>query len=170
MIPMTKTATNTSSRIPSSTRTGASGAILGVGQPAVLQREAATPDAVPKPVAQAFELGDALVDPPRPGAGQSGPVGPLGHAIVRQAGELGADLGQRQSDLLGEDNERDSTQRRARVAAVAGAGALGGDEAFLLIEAQRRGGDAAAARDLGDGQELGHGSSMPEAALDFKLT
>ena len=78
----------------------------------------------------------------------------VGARSRRQLGELGADLVERQADALGEDDEGDPAQHRARIAAVARAGALGGDQPALLVEAQGRGGDAAAPRDLADGQQL----------------
>ena len=68
----------------------------------------------------------------------------VGRAVRRQLGELRADLVEREADALREDDERDPAQHRARVAAVARAGALGGDQPALLVEAQRGGGDAAA--------------------------
>ena len=64
----------------------------------------------------------------------------------------------------------------ARVAAVAGARALGRDEALVLVEAQGAGRDAAAPGDLADGDQLGHLTSSlvelvaclrcPEATLE----
>ena len=68
--------------------------------------------------------------------------------------ELGADLLERQPDALGEHDERDPAQHRARVAAVARARALGADQPALLVEAQRRRRDAAAPRDLADRHQL----------------
>ena len=108
------------------------------------------------PALQALELGDPLVDPRGPRAREARPVAPVRRAVARQLGELGADLVERQADPLGEDDERDPAQHRARVAAVARAGALGLDQAPLLVEAQGRGGDAAAPRDLADREQLGH--------------
>jgi hypothetical protein len=64
---------------------------------------------------------------------------------------------ERQPDPLGEHDERDPAQHRPRVAAVARAGALGADQAALLVEAQRRRRDAAAPRDLADREHGGHG-------------
>ena len=80
----------------------------------------------------------------------------VGRVVGRELGELGADLVERQADPLGEDDERDPPQHGARIAAVARAGALGRDQAALLVEAERRGRHAAAPRDLADGEEVGH--------------
>src|SRR5205814_2344248 len=104
----------------------------------------------------AFELRDALVDTRGPASREARPVPPGRRALRRQLGELCADLLERQADPLGEDYERDAPQRRARKAPVPGARALGLDEAALLVEAQRRGGDAAAARNLLNGQQVLH--------------
>ena len=86
-----------------------------------------------------------------------------------ELGELGADLLERQPDALGEDDECDSAEHRPRVAAVAGAGPLGADQASLLVEAQRRRGDAAAPRDLADREQVGHGEMKAQLRLDFKF-
>ena len=77
----------------------------------------------------------------------------VGARSGRELGELRADLVEREPDALGEHDERDPAEHRPRIAAVARAGALGGDQAALLVEPQRRGGDAAAARDLADRQQ-----------------
>ena len=50
------------------------------------------------------------------------------------------------------------------------AGALGGDQAALLVEAQRRGCDAASLRHLADRQQFGHATRKSHSRLDFKLT
>ena len=92
----------------------------------------------------------------RPALRQARPVAPRGRAVGRQLGQLLADLVERQADPLGEDDEGDPAQHGPRVAAVARAGPLRADQVALLVEAQRRGGDAAAARHLADGQQLGH--------------
>jgi hypothetical protein len=50
------------------------------------------------------------------------------------------------------------------------AGALGGDQLALLVEAQRRGRYAAAARNLADRQQIIDDESKADLGLDFKLT
>jgi hypothetical protein len=69
-----------------------------------------------------------------------------------QLGELGGDLLEAQPDPLGEDDEGDPAQHRARVAAVmAGAVALGRrDQAALFVVAEGGGGNAGALRRLRD--------------------
>ena len=59
---------------------------------------------------------------------------------------------------------------RAREAPVAGARPLGPDQPARLVEAQRRGGDAAPARNLLNREQVIHSGSLTHSALDFKLT
>src|SRR3954451_9859601 len=132
------------------------GAVAGVGEPAPVEREAAAADALGQAAPEAAELSDAVVDARAPGLREPVPVAPRGRAVGRQLGELVRDLIERQADLLGEDDERDAAEHRARVAAVAGSGALRGDEPALLVEAQRRRRHAAALRHLADRHELRH--------------
>ena len=68
-----------------------------------------------------------------------------GRLVRRQLGELCADLVERQPDVLCEDDERDPPEYRPRVATMAQAFALGVDQATLLVEAERRRGNAASA-------------------------
>src|SRR6185295_3329626 len=145
-------------------------AVARIGQLAALEREAAATDALGEAGLQALELGEPFLDARRPLARQAGPVAPPRHVVRRQPGELGADLVQRQPDLLGEDDEGDAPQHRAWIPAMARAGALRADESLLLIETQRRGGDPAAPRHLADGEQIVHGESLTRPPLDFKLT
>src|SRR2546430_438586 len=145
-------------------------AVGRIGELAAAERETAAADAFRKPGLQALELRDALVDTRGPASREARPVPPGRRALRRQLGELCADLLERQADPLGEDDERDAPQRRPREAPVPGARALGLDEAALLVEAQRRSGDAAAARNLLNGQQVVHGASLAHPALDFKFT
>ena len=69
-----------------------------------------------------------------------------------------------------EDDERDSSQHRPRVAAVARPRPLRGDQAALLVEAQRRRGDPASPRDVADREQFRHLCSEPRRPFDFKLT
>src|SRR5215471_15431929 len=131
-------------------------AIAGVGEPAAIEREAAAADALGEARFQPPELGDPLADPRRPARRERRPVGPLGHAVVRQRGELGPDLLERQPDLLREDDEGDAPEHGPRVAAVPGVGADRPDQPLLLVEPQRRGRDPAARRHLADGEHGVH--------------
>src|SRR5919106_2607905 len=81
--------------------------VAGVGKPASVEREAAAPDAFGEPELEAFELGDAPIDPRRPRPGETRPVAAARGAVRRQSGEFGVDLIERQPDPLGEDDERD---------------------------------------------------------------
>src|SRR4051794_31576246 len=110
-------------------RPEAGGAVAGVRQVAAVERQAAAADALGQAALQAPELGDPLVDPRAPRRREAVPVAAGRGAVGRQLGELGADLLEREADALSEDDEGDPPQDRARIAAVAGAGALGGDQA-----------------------------------------
>ena len=103
----------------------AGGAIVGIGELAAVEREAAAADALGEARLQALQLGDPLVDAAAPGGGEPRPVRRVGDTVRGQLGELGGDLVEGEADPLGEDDEGDPAQHRARVAAVAGALALG---------------------------------------------
>ena len=90
--------------------------------------------------------------------------------IRRKLRELDADFLERRPDALGEDDEGDAPEHGTRIAPMAGAGALRGDQAPLFVEAQGRRGDAAPPSDLSDGQQVGRDETLPRSRLDFKLT
>jgi hypothetical protein len=100
---------------------GAGGAVAGVGEPAAAEREAAAADALGEAGPEALELGDAGVDAGAPSGREARPVAAGRHLVCRQLRQLGADLIEAEADTLGEDDEGDPAQDRARVAAVAGA-------------------------------------------------
>jgi hypothetical protein len=74
----------------------------------------------------------------------------------RQLRQLGSDLLERQADPLGENNERNASQNRSRIAALAGTLPLGRDEATLLVETEGRGGHSAATRYFADQEQIVH--------------
>ena len=131
-----------------------SSAIGGVHDAAFREREAAAADAAAERVAEPLQLGDALVDACAPRAGEPRPVGARRHGVVRQLGELGADLLEREADLLREYDERDAPEHSARIAAMPRFGPPRLDEALLFVETKRRGGDPGAARNLAYGQRF----------------
>src|SRR5204863_8440305 len=100
------------------------------------------------------ELGDRLIDPPRPAARAPRPVPARGDATGGQLLEHVADLLGRGADPLGEHDEGDPPQDRPVIAAMAGAGTLRRDQAAVLVEPKRRGCDPAAPRDLADREQL----------------
>src|SRR5262249_40907733 len=122
-----------------------------------VEREAATADALGEPALQALELGDAFVDPRAPGGRETRPVPTGGDMVGRELRELGAELLERQTDALGGEDGGDAGAGGQRKAAMAGSCSHGADQASLLVEAQGGGGDAAPARDLTDGQQVGCG-------------
>jgi hypothetical protein len=68
------------------------GAVVGIGEPAAVERETAATDALGEPGLEALELGDALVDPRGPLAREARPVAAGRHPSFGQLGELPADL------------------------------------------------------------------------------
>src|ERR687891_454539 len=137
-------------------RAEAGGPIAGVGKSASIQRQAAATDALGEADLEALELGDPLVDPRCPRAGETRPVAAGRRALRRQLCEVRADLIERQPHPLGEDDERDAPEPRPRVAPVTRAGPFGCDQAPLLVEAQRRCRHAAAPCDLADREQGMH--------------
>src|SRR6185503_5882965 len=109
-------------------------AIPGIGKLALLQRQASAADALRETGFQALQLGDAIVDAPRPAGGQFPPVRSFRHAVAGQLRELNADFLERQTDLLRKDNEGDAAEDGARVAAVAGPGPLRRDQSAAFIK------------------------------------
>src|SRR5262249_2907424 len=120
----------------SGTGTRAGSPVVRIRQLAAVERKTPATDALGEPALEAFELFDAGVDPLPPPFREPLPVAPPWHTLAGKFVQLGSDLLQGQADPLGEDDEGDPAQDRARVAAVAGAGALGGDQATLFVEAQ----------------------------------
>ena len=97
-----------------------------------------------EPFAQPLELGDAslmrVVQLAEIFAQSDAP----GRAILRELGQLRRDLVEGEAHPLREDDEGDPPQHGSRIAPMAGTGALGFDEAALLVEAKGGGGNAAA--------------------------
>ena len=122
----------------------APGAIGRVGKLAPVDRKTTASDALREAGSEAPKLGDPLVDPSGPVAGEARPILARGSAIGRKLAELTADLLKGQSDPLGEYDKGDPAQSRPGKASMARARALRGDQPPLLVEPQRRGCDAAA--------------------------
>lgn len=141
-------------------RSEAGGAVAGVGEAAVFEREAAAADATHEPSTEALELSDLFVDAGAPTGGKLGPVVAFRGVVVGKSVEFVGDFVETEADALREDDERDAAEDGARIAAMARARALGADEAAILIEAEGRGCDTAAASDLGDGEQVGHGKDI----------
>ena len=120
-----------------------SGSISRVRIFAFVDREAPTSDASRQPLPQALKLGNFLVDPLCPATGHSRPIRSRGRPIGGKLRKFRSDLLKRQPDPLREDDEGNSTQHRARIAPVSAASSLRGDQAALLVEPQRGGGDPA---------------------------
>src|SRR5690606_22382903 len=156
-------------------RTGARGTepVVLVVELAFLQREAAATDALVELVARTREQVDPLVDlEPHPPADLL-PVGERRRAAVRQVGQLRLDLGQREAELLRDQDEAHPADVRAQEAPLIAARAQRGNQALVLVEAERGDRDAGARGELADGDEaiLRHAilsANWPQA-LDLKL-
>ena len=116
------------------TGTASRRSVARIRELASIQGEATAPDALGEAVLHPFEFRNALVDPPRPSRGQLRPVGAIRRPVPRQPRELNSDFLQRQADLLREHDERDAAEHAARIAAMAGAGPLRGNQTLLLIK------------------------------------
>ena len=90
--------------------------------------------------------------------------------VSRQPGELRSDLPNREPHSLREDDERDTANHGARIATMPGRVALGLDQALRLVEAECRGCNPAALRNLADGERFVHKRSLANFSLDFKCT
>lgn len=154
--------------------TAPGGAVFGVGQATILQRQATASDTEGQAVTQAFQFGNVLVDTLLPGGGKSRPVGLFRYAVIRQLFKLGADFVEGKADFLGEHDEGDTADGRARETAMPGIGAQRMDQAAFLVETQRGSGHPAALRELADGDfvsgRLVHVEIEAGGRLDFKFT
>jgi hypothetical protein len=130
--------------------------VAGVRELAAVERETPAADALGEAGPEPLELGDPLVDPRPPSSGEPCPVAARRHAVGRELAELCADLVERQTDPLGEDDERDPPEDRTGIATMAGSRPRGGDQAPLFVEAQRRGRHPAPPRDLADREQRRH--------------
>ena len=123
-----------------------------------------------RPALQPLELGDLRVDARAPAAREPRPVAAAGRAV---GGSVASSAPISSSESPTRWAKTMNAIRRSTgrgIAPVPGSGALGADQAALLVEAQRRGGDAAAPRHLADREQLGHPRNFSIVALDFKLT
>src|SRR5690606_27777533 len=86
--------------------TRAAGPVVGIVKRAFAQRQAAAADAIVQPIAGALKLRDARVDAVAESGADPLPIGGGGRSPLRQAAELGGDLGERQAELLRDHRER----------------------------------------------------------------
>src|SRR6266542_2697059 len=121
--------------------------VVAVGEVAAVDRQAAASHAVGEVVAELLEMTDARVQLGLPASRQLFPVVAGRRAAIRQLGEGGADVGQRDADALG-----DADQRHAPVAPLVARGAAAGDQLLPFVEMQRRDGHPTARGELPDRQ------------------
>src|SRR5262245_34895499 len=128
--------------------------VVGIEQPARLERETAAADARRQAIADRLQRLDPLVELAPPGVRELRPVA-LGRRLARRERvERSADAFEWDSGGLARLNEGDAAQRRTGIPALVALGALGGDEPLPLVEAEGRLRDAAAGRKLTDRQHL----------------
>lgn len=108
--------------------------IVRIHHRAGLEGEAATTNALRETRLQPLEFANALLDPGRPGGGESIPVVFPGYAIVWKFGKLRPDLFQGEANPLGEDDESDPARGGPWEAPVTGVVPLGGDQAPLFVK------------------------------------
>src|SRR3569623_513849 len=101
-----------------------------VAKRAVLERQAAAADAIAEPVAQALQQKDLVIDGVGPTGRESRPVLFGRRPSLRQAREAGADLGQRDADVLRNPDNGDSAQHLAVVAPLVARSSVRADQAL----------------------------------------
>ena len=144
------------------------GAVDRVEEAAGAEREAAAADAGGEVVADALEQRDALLDVVPPGAREALPVALRRRLAGGQQRQRGADRGQRDARRSARLDDGDAAQDGALVAALVAVASLRVDQPLGLVEAQGRGRDAAALRDLSDRQHR-RGHRVAFLQVHFRL-
>src|SRR6266542_1885520 len=126
--------------------------VVAVGEVAAVDRQAAASHAVGEVVAELLEMTDARVQLGLPASRQLFPVVAGRRAAIRQLGEGGADVGQRDADALGDADQRHAPERVAPVAPLVARGAAAGDQLLPFVEMERRDGHPTARGELPDRQ------------------
>jgi hypothetical protein len=129
-------------------RAAGGGFVVGVEQVALVDREAAAPDARGQAVAEGLQRFDAPVEVVSPLVREALPVLAARRAPRGEAIERCADLGERDSGGAAGLDEGDPAQDGAVVASLVAVGAGRRDQALALVEAERGGADAAPRGDL----------------------
>jgi len=104
----------------------------------VLERKAAAADTSRQAGPETLEFGDPLIDTLCPTSGDFGPIRAFRRPVLWQLGEFGANLFERQTDALRENNEGDPAEDRPEVTAMPGASTLGLNKSSLLVKPERR--------------------------------
>src|SRR6478735_7155487 len=126
--------------------------VIRVEQGAGAKRETAAADARRQPTADRLERRDALVELAPPAAREPLPVALRRRLAGRERLEGSPDPLEWDAGRLSRLQKRDAPQRDGRVAPLVAVRAPRRDEPFALVEAERRLRDAAACRELPDGQ------------------
>ncbi len=128
--------------------------VVRVEQPARLHRQAAAADAARELALQSLDAPAPLLQQALPAAGCALPVGVARRPVEGHVVEGGLHVGERDPEALGHRDQRHPTEHVPGVAALVARGALGGDEAEVLVEAEGGRGDARAAGHLADREQL----------------
>ena len=126
--------------------------VVGIAERTVLHGETTAADATAQLISQRRKAGDPFVKLAFPGLRQLLPILGSEGAVVGQHGEGIADFGQRHARLLGNLDDGNPPQYRPRIAPLIAAIAAALDQALLLIEMERRDGNAASAGHVSDGK------------------
>src|SRR5207253_7386570 len=116
------------------------------------EREATAADARREPFAEALERRDAAVEILAPAARKALPVAAVRRPVLWEGPEGGVDPLEWDPGGAARLDERDPPQHRPVVAALVAVAPACRDQPFRLVEAERRGRDTAACRDLADRQ------------------
>lgn len=118
------------------------GDVIRIEDVAALERLAAAADAHRQAITNGLEHTNLLVEPRPPGLGEQLPLLLARRSICGQRLETVSYLAQREANLLGRSDEGDSSQDIAPVPSLPAQGAGRRDQPAILVEPQRRCGDA----------------------------
>lgn len=138
----------------SRSRSALGGDIVGVVELAGLQAQTAAADAAVEIVAQRLQLRDPPVEAFADRLADLPPVEARRRAPLRQAAQMVADLVEREAEFLHDQDETQPPDIAAQKAALVARGAVRLDQPLILVEADRRGREAGAAREVADAEKV----------------
>src|SRR5665213_3234539 len=134
---------------------GAGGAIPGIVEAAAGEREASAADAAVEQVARPLEHSDPALECGADAAADGLPIAARRRPALRQRAQHGADLRQRQAELLGDQGKGEPPDVGPRVAPLVAARADRHQETARLVVADRRHRHPGAPGKLANGQQWG---------------
>ncbi len=132
----------------------ANGHIFGVVDRALVERKTTATNTAVEFVPQQRELGDLVVEPSAPTGRDSGPVALGWCPVARKTFENFANVSERSTNPLSRKDERDPTDRVTPKSPLTAAGSSRSDKALLVIETDRRWGNATSRRDLANRENI----------------